>query len=321
MNLSAAPAAAVAPAAIATATAQANKPGDAGMAGGNFGEQLLQLLMAGDAPLVGADSGESPEHLEESSEAASDDDESPMPLLPDLSLLIQTLANADAAPETSAEAPNAASAPIAVASGGAGVLTELLEQDLAEQLAAVTDANDASTTSTLDIAALTQAPQTQQTMPPPASNASTAASMPTPLDAAHAERFAESLDERITWLADAARKDGPQQATISLHPAEWGSLQIRVDLTQDGRTTVKFDCETPQARQAIEASLTQLRELLSTTVVSGAAPRFELSGGFGHQQSGAWKPATPTIATPDEGEPLERLSIARRPLGLLDQFA
>jgi flagellar hook-length control protein FliK len=317
VNLSAVPAAAVAQA----ATAQAIRPDDAGMAGDDFGEQLLQLLMAGDATLAGADTGESPKRLEESSEAASDDDESPMSLLPGLSLLIQTLANADAALETSAEAPNAASAPIAVANGGTGVLADLLEQNQLEQLSAVTDANDASTTSTLDVAALTQPPQTQQTMPPPASNASTAASMPTPLDAAHAERFAESLDERITWLADAARNSGPQQATISLHPAEWGSLQIRVDLAQDGRTTVKFDCETPQARQAIEASLTQLRELLSTTAVSGAAPRFELSGGFGHQQSGAWKPATPTTVMPDEGEPVERLSIARRPLGLLDQFA
>lgn len=317
MNLSAVPAAAVALA----ATAQAIRPDDAGMAGDDFGEQLLQLLMAGEAPLAGEDTGESPKRLEVSSEAASGDDESSMPLLPGLSLLIPTLANADAALETSAEAPNAASAPIAVASGGAGVLTELLEQDLAEQLAAVTSANDDSAASRLDIAALTQLPQTQQTTQPPAPDAGLAASRPTPLDAAHAERFAESLDERITWLADAARKDGSQQATISLHPAEWGSLQIRVDLTQDGRTTVKFDCETPQARQAIEASLTQLRELLSTTVVSGAAPRLELSGGFGHQQSGAWKPATPTTVMPDEGEPVERLSIARRPLGLLDQFA
>ena len=315
MNLSVVPAAAVAPAATAI------KPDDAGMAGDNFGEQLLQLLMAGEAPLAGADTGESPKNLEESSEAAPGDDESPMPLLPGLSLLIQTLANADAAPETSAEAPSAASAPIAVANGGTGVLADLLEQNQLEQLSAVTDANAASVTSTLDVAALTQPPQTQQTTQLPAPDAGLAASRPTPLDAAHAERFAESLDERITWLADAARKSGPQQATISLHPAEWGSLQIRVDLAQDGRTTVKFDCETPQARQAIEASLTQLRELLSTTVVSGAAPRFELSGGFGHQQSGAWKPATPTIATPDEGDPVERLSIARRPLGLLDQFA
>ena len=308
MNVSAAPAAAAAQAANVQA-----QTGKSAAAGENFGEQLLQLLLSGDAPAESAEAGEAPKCAEKASDAASGDDEVATPLLPGLSLLIQQMTNLDTQADASVEALNASSA---IGSGEAGGLMDLLEQ-----LAASTSANDDSTHSTLDTAALNPLSQPQQAMPAPTADANVAPTLSTPVNAAHAERFVESLDEQITWLADAARKDGPQQATISLHPAEWGSLQIRVDLAQDGRTTVKFDCETPQARQAIEASLTQLRELLSTTVVTGAAPRFELSGGFGHPQSGNWKPTPQTTNAIDVNEPVETPSIVRRSLGLLDQFA
>ena len=284
--------------------------------GENFGEQLLQLLLAGDAPAAVGEPSKVPKSAEKTGEEAPTEDDSEMPLLPGLSLLIQQMTRLDASADASGEASDASSTMGACTSG---------LMDLLEQVAVSASANDDSAAGIgmFDTTALSALTQPQQPMPiaAPVADANVAPTLSTPLPAAHTERLAEALDEQITWLADAARKDGPQQATISLHPAEWGSLQIRVDLAQDGRTTVKFDCETPQARQAIESSLSQLRELLSTTVVTGAAPRFELSGGFGHQASGSWKPATRAANAVDDGEPVESVSITQRPLGLLDQFA
>jgi len=309
-----------APVASQAATqAPSNKTSDTSAAGDNFGVQLMQLLLAGDTPLVGPEPGHPPELAAKADDAESTDDEPTTSLPPGLSLLIQQMSHAvDEPADASATVSGSTSG---TDSGATGVLVDLLEQIAAGPSASDDVATDATTADAMNLLAQAPPPPTSASAATPAAGPDAAPAMSAPLDATRSERLAEALDEQITWLADAARKDGPQRATISLHPAEWGSLQIRVDLGHDGRTTVKFDCETPQARQAIESSLGQLRELLSATVVTGAAPRFELSGGFGHSQSGSWRPGPQAAGVPEEGEPVERLSITRRPLGLLDQFA
>lgn len=287
-------------------------------AAGDFGDQLLQLLLAGEAPGAIAEADEKLGAADQLVAATEpEDDAVATVLLPGLSLLIQQMMKLDAQTDVVADA---SVAPAAIGDGPAPGLAGLLDS-----LAASTSANDDAGQPLIAAMSDPVIDPSTPSLPaaaPPATHATAAPTPSAPLAAAHPERLAEALDERITWLADAARKDGPQQATISLHPAEWGSLQIRVDLAPDGCATVKFDCETPQARQAIESSLTQLRELLSTTVVTGAAPRFELSGGFGHSQSGSAKPRT-QASTIDDGDAVESLALApvRRPLGLLDQFA
>ena len=286
------------------------------MAGENFCEQLTQLLLAGAAPLASSASDEATQGSGKDRDVATADDEPAAPLLPGLSLLIQQMTNlVDEPVDASADAAAGAS----VIDGGA----PSVPIDLLEAFAVSTSTHDDTASGASAVAALNlpAQPQSQPPAPAPPASSGPAAAASMPIDASHSGRLADSLDEQITWLADAARKGGPQQATISLHPAEWGSLQIRVDLAQDGQTTVKFDCETPQARHAIESSLGQLRELLSATVVTGAAPRFELGGGFGHPQSDRWKPGPQATDAPDDGKPAERVSTLRHPLGLLDQFA
>jgi flagellar hook-length control protein FliK len=144
--------------------------------------------------------------------------------------------------------------------------------------------------------------------------------------------LAEPLAERIVWMSDTARANGGnslQEARISLHPAELGSVNIRVQLADDGSTKVSFDVQTPQARQAIEASLPQLRELLAPNLVNAATASFQLSGGLSQQQQQQPSSQSQTAWSAGNQHESETTSeirsvtpiAARRRIGLLDQFA
>lgn len=171
------------------------------------------------------------------------------------------------------------------------------------------------------------APPSSQTGVAPAPSAAPTHSLPT----APGE-IVEPLAEQIVWMTDSAKLQagGLQEARINLHPAELGSLQIRVQIDSNGNAKVLFDVETPQARQAIESSLPQLRELLSSQVVMATHSSFELSGGLSQQPSSSdaqQRPSQTPAANPD-GEPsptdapsVEPARITRQRVGLLDQFA
>ncbi len=204
----------------------------------------------------------------------------------------------------------------AAADPSADGVAAIVAQPIVDSAAALAPANPALDAASLSLAQGTPLPQADKLSMPH--------NLQAPVPATHSAALADSLGERITWLADAGAKEGIQQARIELHPAEWGSLQIRIDLDRDGNTKVAFDFETPQARKAVEASLPQLRELLSTSVVTGAAPKFELSGGLGQQsQSGHWQAASSPSTSVADDEPASaevKLVVSRRN-GLFDQFA
>ena len=54
---------------------------------------------------------------------------------------------------------------------------------------------------------------------------------------------------------------------MNLHPAELGRMSVSV-ITEGNETKVAFTVETSQARQAVEASLPRLREMLEQTGLS-----------------------------------------------------
>ncbi|MDB5969840.1 MAG: flagellar hook-length control protein FliK [Hydrocarboniphaga sp.] len=141
--------------------------------------------------------------------------------------------------------------------------------------------------------------------------------------------LAEPLAERIIWMTDTARAQGgqaTQEARISLHPAELGSLQIRIELAADGSTKISFDVQTPQARQAIEASLPLLRDLLSPNGANASTTTsFELSGGLSQQQPRHTPSSWATAGNQGSAEASDTQADARPALrtriGLLDHFA
>lgn len=171
------------------------------------------------------------------------------------------------------------------------------------------------------------APPPSQTGVAPTPSAAPTHSLPT----APGE-IVEPLAEQIVWMTDSAKLQagGLQEARINLHPAELGSLQIRVQIDSNGNAKVLFDVETPQARQAIESSLPQLRELLSSQVVMATHSSFELSGGLSQQPSSSdaqQRPSQTPAANPDgelsptDAPSVEPARITRQRVGLLDQFA
>jgi flagellar hook-length control protein FliK len=79
-----------------------------------------------------------------------------------------------------------------------------------------------------------------------------------PTSAARQPAFEQALGERLVWLVQEGRHD----ARIKLHPAELGSIDIRLSL--DGDST-RISLASPHAvvRDALEQAVPRLRELLS----------------------------------------------------------
>ena len=63
------------------------------------------------------------------------------------------------------------------------------------------------------------------------------------------------------------KNQGGGEAKVNLHPAELGRMSVSV-ITEGNETKVAFTVETSQARQAVEASLPRLREMLEQAGLS-----------------------------------------------------
>jgi flagellar hook-length control protein FliK len=92
--------------------------------------------------------------------------------------------------------------------------------------------------------------------PHPRADTAVAPVLSPPLQLASAG-FGEDLGQRILWLSG----NNLKSADIQLDPPELGPLQITVQAHRDG-TTVHFTTHSAQAREAVEATLPRLRELL-----------------------------------------------------------
>lgn len=115
----------------------------------------------------------------------------------------------------------------------------------------------------------------------PGSAAPAAAPAPPPpgaLDTRQAD-WTQALGEHIAWSLDAQ-----QDAVIELHPAELGSLNVRVEMRgNDAQVTIVAG--TPAARELLQQSLPQLRELLSVQGLNLARAQIERPAGAGFGQS------------------------------------
>lgn len=91
--------------------------------------------------------------------------------------------------------------------------------------------------------------------------------------------WTQTLGEQISWSLDEQ-----QDAVIELHPAELGSLSVRVE-TRGNEAQVTIVAATPAARDLLQQSLPQLRELLSAQGLNLARAQVERPAGssFGNQ--------------------------------------
>jgi len=70
--------------------------------------------------------------------------------------------------------------------------------------------------------------------------------------------WSKDLGEHIVWLNNKAIS----AAEIKLNPVHLGPISIRIDVNQDNQTTIQFTAQHAETKEAIEASMPKLREML-----------------------------------------------------------
>lgn len=134
--------------------------------------------------------------------------------------------------------------------------------------------------------------------------------------------WGQALGERMVWMATG----GQQSASLTLNPPNLGPLQIVVDVSNQ-QASASFFAAQPEVRQALEAALPRLREMmndagiqLGQATVSADTPR---------QHDGGERSARPIPSafpggsgdTPPDAQTDARLPTGRSGRGLIDTFA
>lgn len=142
------------------------------------------------------------------------------------------------------------------------------------------------------------APPAPVTSPPPA--------LPSPLDASALD-WSAALGEHIAWRVD----QGEGEAQVELHPAELGSLTIRVE-TQGDQARVSIVAAESAARDLLQQSLPQLRELLMAQGLQLTRAQVDRPSPRGQGEAGG-----------SPGRPAETLAPRRRitQIALVDAYA
>ncbi|MGV8900078.1 MAG: flagellar hook-length control protein FliK [Burkholderiaceae bacterium] len=131
----------------------------------------------------------------------------------------------------------------------------------------------------------------------------------------------QTLGQKITLMVGATQ----QTATLSLNPPDLGPLQVILNITKDSADAT-FIAAQPEVRQALEAALPRLREMMQEAGI--ALGQANVSSNMPNQQdaqngSGSKMGAQTTADSthPDDASPLTIDSKRTIPLGLVDAFA
>ena len=129
----------------------------------------------------------------------------------------------------------------------------------------------------------------------------------------------EEFGRKITWLATQRM----QAAELKLHPAHLGPIEISLQLSDDQRLTAQFVSHHPAVREAIEANLPRLREImaengitLADTSVSADTPRQQAENGQGNP----FRHSAASASYDSTGPQTPALQVTRRS-SLIDTFA
>jgi flagellar hook-length control protein FliK len=133
--------------------------------------------------------------------------------------------------------------------------------------------------------------------------------------------WGQALGEKVVWMATG----GQQTASLTLNPPDLGPLQVVVNVTND-QATANFFAAQPEVRQALEAALPRLRDMmqdagiqLGQATVSADTPRQQDASERGPQRI-----AQPFMGTGESNEtdhPLTGMQRLQAGRGLVDTFA
>jgi flagellar hook-length control protein FliK len=153
-----------------------------------------------------------------------------------------------------------------------------------------------------------------------ARGAATATTVVVPASPAQQPAFEQALGDRLAWLV----QEGKHDARIKLHPAELGSIDVRLSVDGDS-TRVSLSSPHAAVRDALEQAVPRLRELLG----SAGLDLSHVNVGTGDARShGDFARPTSAAVTGHNvqahGNELETSALTlaiRLPRGLVDTFA
>jgi len=147
--------------------------------------------------------------------------------------------------------------------------------------------------------------------------AATPAAPHTSLDTGHPE-WPQALADQVQWQLGRE----VQEARLELHPRDLGTVQVQVRITSEG-AEVRFAATHPQAREALQAALPQLRSLLQGDGVALAQSQV---GAHSSWQAPAQQQRQPqagqgaaAVSSADEAPAAAAPRVVR--IGLVDDFA
>lgn len=133
------------------------------------------------------------------------------------------------------------------------------------------------------------------------------------------EAWQDELSAQLSFLAE--QGEGAE-AVMKLAPEELGELEVRVEV-RDGEAALQFGVANAEARQAVEAAQTRLRDLFTSQGMNVSEFRvFSNLSGNSHSSSsdGRGSRPAPRLVAGAEGE-LEVVVRPRRSVGVLDLYA
>jgi flagellar hook-length control protein FliK len=145
-----------------------------------------------------------------------------------------------------------------------------------------------------------------------------------PIDTSR-QNWPDALGSRVEWMLH----QGLQEARIELHPRDMGSINVHIKLGNDG-ADVRFAATNPNVRDALEASMPKLREMLAGSglqlaqaQVGSQMQQQESSGRFLPQQAPAQSPtsATGNAAGTDVQPPPDAPRVRVASLSIIDDYA
>jgi len=129
----------------------------------------------------------------------------------------------------------------------------------------------------------------------------------------------EEFGRKITWLATQRM----QAAELKLHPAHLGPIEISLQLSDDQRLTAQFVSHHPAVREAIEANLPRLREIMAENGITLADTSVSADTPGQHAENGQDSPFRRPAASASYdsiGSQTLTLQVTRRS-SLIDTFA
>lgn len=131
----------------------------------------------------------------------------------------------------------------------------------------------------------------------------------------------QALGQKVVWMT----AGGQQTASLTLNPPDLGPLQVVLNISND-QANATFSAAQPEVRQALEAALPKLREMMGdagiqlgeATINAGTANQQDNTGGSSHKTAHGFNDRNEQPDTP-----IQTGNIPARAsgLGLVDTFA